>query len=129
MKTSAPKDVKKHISDIDIMLDEISTHQTDLVQINENLFTAAEHSNSEYGDRELQNLQTRLIWFQKVLYNSEKVLNEHKLKLLEVVEGKTERNKKKLDDFYNFCNETAVKINGKIDRFKIDLEKTLSRFC
>jgi len=129
MKTSTPKDVSEQLNVTENMLAEIADHQAELIKLNENLFAISSNSCSEYGDRKLQNLQTRLIWFQKVLNNSETVLGKHKVLLSDVIAGKAVNNKKNLDEYHNFCKETAETINGKIEKFKTELDTTVSRYC
>lgn len=115
-------------SSIQAMLSEINDFRTDLSRLNERLFDLAGQSSSEYGDRQLQQIQSRLIWLQKVLNNSQEVLEKQAIVLKDHLDGKSKKDIKELASYYCFCEESAEKIKQKILNFFKETDRQISLY-
>ena len=110
------------------MLSEIKEHLESLEKLNDRLFEAASKSSSEYGDRKLQHIQSRLIWMQKVLYNSENKLTDQSVLIEEYLKGRGSKKLEEITKIHNFCEESAIQIKQKIANFFKETNHTLSLY-
>ena len=111
------------------MLSEIETLQEELSIINSNLLKATENTCSEYGDRILENMQSKLFYLQRVLRDNTETLTKHKKTLKEAINGSLSKSKKEYLDYYDYCQKTATSIRLKITKFKAETKKTISNNC
>ena len=111
------------------MLSEIRNCQDELESINKNLLKATENTCSEYGDRILENKQSKLFYLQRVLRKNTQTLLEHKEVLKQVINGSLSKSKNELQEYYEFCQNTATVIRLKLSKYRTETKKIIANNC
>lgn len=107
------------------MLTEIKTCQKELESINSKLLKATENTCSEYGDRILENKQSKLFYLQGVLRENTKTLRKHEEVLKQVINGSLLKSKKELQEYFEYCQRTATFIRLKLAKYKAETQGSI----
>lgn len=111
------------------MLSEIEKLQKDLLTINSNLLKATENTCSEYGDRILENKQSKLFYLQRVLKENTITLKKHEDLLKQIINKSVTKSKEELQDYYEYCRKTASIVRLKISKYKIETQRIIANNC
>lgn len=111
------------------MLTEIEALQKDLLTINSNLLKATENTCSEYGDRILENKQSKLFYLQRVLSENTITLKKHEEVLKQIIDKSLTKNKEELLGYYQYCQKTASFIRKKLSKYKLETKRIIANNC
>ena len=111
------------------MLSEIEECKKNLESINNNLLKATENTCSQYGDRILENMQSKLFYLQRVLRMSTRTLKLHEEVLNQAISGSISKNKKELEEYYEYCQKTAAKIRLKLSKYQQETTGIITNNC
>jgi len=131
MKTSESKEtsmLETYHGEIVKMLSEVEDWKKELVILNEGLIKSSGNTCSEYGDRLLQNIQSKLFYFQRVLKMSTYSLLEYKKELSNAMGGSVSKINQ-IREYQEYCHNSAEKISGKLSEYKQNTEEFISRNC
>ncbi|PCJ27184.1 MAG: hypothetical protein COA97_04230 [Flavobacteriales bacterium] len=124
-----PVDIKEQYKCIVDMITEIENCQKELENINNGLLQATENTCSQYGDRILENLQSKLFYLQRVLRMSNRTLKKHEEVLKQAIKGSLSKSKKEFEEYYEFCQKSAVKIRLKLSKYKLETKRIIANNC
>lgn len=127
--TREPIGINEQYEGIIDMLTEIESYQKELDNINNGLLKATENTCSEYGDRILENLQSKLFYLQRVLRMSTHTLRKHEAVLKQAVQGSTSKSKQELHEYYEFCQKSATKIRIKLSNYQKETNRIITNNC
>ncbi len=127
--TRDPININDQHENIVKMLAEIEGCQEELENINNGLLLATENTCSQYGDRILENMQSKLFYLQRVLRLSTRSLNKHEEVLKQAIKGSLSKSKKELEEYYEYCQKSAVKIRLKLSKFEQETHGIIASNC
>jgi len=128
-KTNDPIGIKDQYEGIVNMITEVENCQKDLEAINSSLLQATENTCSEYGDRILEKWQSKLFYLQRVLRRSVKTLKKHEEDLKNAIGGQPAKSMAEFQEYYDFCQNTAIKIRSKLSKYMNDTTRIITENC
>jgi Mg2+ and Co2+ transporter CorA len=127
--TNGPININDQYEGVVNMLTEIENCQKDLENINNSLLQATENTCSQYGDRVLENLQSKLFYLQRVLRLSTRTLTKHEEVLKEAIKGPLSKRKKEFEEYYQYCQKSAAKIRLKLSKYQQETIGIITNNC